>query len=212
MFNKFFSSLFIIFLFFGAVFSVEAAYLRFDPTSANSSVGNSFDVKIVLEPGSDQVYSTDIYINYNSSLLKVINVKAENLFPTVSHDESTSDKIYIAAMENDPTTYVASSGTVATITFQALVNGTANLSFDCNSSKIIKNDASGTNVLNCSQNGSFSITIGNSTTNTTSDQTNTTSDTLPEELPKTGFFDNVVKFSIPGVILLFLGGLLRLFV
>ncbi|MGB9883226.1 MAG: cohesin domain-containing protein, partial [Microgenomates group bacterium] len=154
----------IVFLFFGKIHSIEAATLKFDPTSINSNSGNNFDVKVVLDPGSDQVYSTDIYINYDSSLLKVVNVKPENLFPTVSHDESTAGKIYIAAMENDPTAYIASAGAVVTITFQGLKDGSGNLSFDCTNSKVIKNDANGTNVLVCSANDKATITIGTSNT------------------------------------------------
>ncbi len=204
---SFFFLLLAFFLF--ASQKIEAAYLRFDPNSVNSSSGNSFDVKVVLEPGNDQVYSADIYVIYDSSLLKVTNVKAESLFSTVSHDESTSGKIYIAAMVNDPTQSISTAGAVTTITFQALKDGSEELSFDCANSKIIKNDANATNVLNCSQNTKSSITIGvgNTTTNTTN-----TTNTSPETLPKTGIFENVVKFSIPGAILLLIGGLLRLVV
>lgn len=211
-----FKKIIIIFIFFITFFigtkNTYAAYFRFDPSSVNSSSGNNFEVKVILEPGSDQIYSTDIYINYDSSLLKVINVKAENLFPTVSNDISANGKVYIAAMVNDPTSYVSSAGPVATITFQGLKDGSGNLSFDCNNSKIIKNDVNGTNVLNCNQNSSASITIGAGGSTTTNNQSsnNSSTDSLPQSLPQTGVFDNVVKFGIPGMILLLLGSILRI--
>jgi len=194
----------LLFLFFSS--SVEAAFLKVDPNAVSSSAGNNFDVKVILDPGSDAIYSTDIYLTYDQSLLKVVSVKAENLFPTVTHDESTSGKVYIAAMVNDPTSSISSSGTVATITFQGLKDGSGNLSFDCSNSKVIKNDANATNVLNCSQNISSSVTIG-SGSNTSSNNNN--SSTNLTSLPQTGIFENVVKFAIPGIILLFLGSALR---
>lgn len=199
---------FLIFFFGGLVFSVEAASLKFDPSSINAASGANFDIKVVLDPGSDQVYSADIYINYDSTFLKVVNVKAESLFPTVSHDESTTGKIYIAAMENDPTSYVASSGAVVTITFQALKDGNSNLSFDCNNSKVVKN-TNGTNVLVCSTSDNATITIG-----TGSDQSPTSApvndNNQLSELPKSGVFDNVIKFGLPGIILFIFGSALRL--
>lgn len=197
---------FIFFLFFFVLTkNIEAGYFRFDPSSINSSSGNNFEIKVILEPGSDSIYSTDIYINYDSSLLKVINVKSESLFPTVSNDTSNNGKIYIAAMVNDPTSSVSSAGAVATLTFQSLKDGSATLSFDCNNSKIIKNDVNGTNVLNCSQNSNASIVIGaGSSSNNTS--------SLPQSLPQTGIFENVLKFSVPGVILLLLGSVLKLMI
>jgi len=209
-FNKFLKQILGIFLLFlvfsGVFFSVEAASLKIDPNAVSSSAGNNFDVKVILDPGSDAIYSTDIYLTYDQSLLKVVSVKAENLFPTVTHDESTSGKVYIAAMVNDPTSSISSSGTVATITFQGLKDGSGNLSFDCSNSKVIKNDANATNVLNCSQNVSSSVTIGNGS-NTSSNNNN--SSTNLTSLPQTGIFENVVKFAIPGIILLFLGSALR---
>jgi Cohesin domain. len=134
-FNRFLKQILGIFLLFlvfsGVFFSVEAAFLKIDPNAVSSSAGNNFDVKVILDPESDAIYSTDIYLTYDQSLLKVVSVKAENLFPTVIHNESTSGKIYIAAMVNDPTSSISSSGTVATITFQGLKDGSGNLSFDC---------------------------------------------------------------------------------
>jgi hypothetical protein len=200
----------ILILFLLTLFStsgVLAASLKVDPNSVSSSAGNNFDVKVILDPGSDAIYSTDIYLTYDQSLLKVVSVKAENLFPTVTHDESTSGKVYIAAMVNDPTSSISSSGTVATITFQGLKDGSGNLSFDCSNSKVIKNDANATNVLNCSQNVSSSVTIGSGSSNTSSNTNN--SSTNLTSLPQTGIFENVVKFAIPGIILLFLGSALR---
>lgn len=204
-FRKIIFYFFFIFFVFPYFFSfIRAASFSFDKTTVTVNSGETFQLSVNLNPESDKIYSADIYINYDASFLKPTNVSAGSLFPTVSNDISTSGKVYIAAMVNDPTSAVSSSGTVATITFQALKDGSVTLSFDCNSSKIIKDDVNASNVLNCSANNSAAITIGTGSTN------NNTSSEIPEELPKTGILENVLKFAFPGIILLILGGALRL--
>lgn len=188
------------------VFGVNAASLNFDKTTATAANGATFQIGVVVDPGTDKMNSTDVYVTYDATLLKATTVTAGTLFPTVTNDISTSGKVYIAGLVNDPASSVGTSGTVATITFQGLKEGTGTLSFDCNSSKIIKDDVNATNVLNCSSNGTSAVTIGSGGTVPTS----TPGAAVPTQLPQSGVFDNVVKFAIPGSILLILGGILRL--
>ena len=182
--------------------SVQAAALKFDKTTVSTTNGGTFQIAVTVDPGSDALNSVDAYVSFDSTLLKATVVSAGTLFPTVSNDISTSGKVYIAGMVNDPASSVSSAGTVATITFQALKDGTATLSFDCNTSKIIKNDINASNVIVCSTNGTSAVTIGGGGTQPTS--------APPSQLPQSGIFDNVVKFMVPGTIMLILGGILRL--
>lgn len=108
-------------------------------------------------------------------------------------------------MVNDPTSFISSTGAVATITFQGLKDGSGSLSFDCNNSKIIKNDTNATNVLNCSQNNNVSIKIGNSSSSNQQENNDNNSDSLPKSLPQSGIFDNVIKIGIPGILLILIG-------
>jgi len=205
-------------VFFGLaplVFSIDAASLRFNNTTASVSNGSTFQIEVVVDPGSDSVSSADIYVSYDGSLLKATGVSAGSLFPNVSNDVNTSGTVYIAGMVNDAANSVSSAGTVATITFQGLKEGTGSLSFDCNSSKVVKNDINATNVLSCSSNGTCSVTVG--TGGSSSDPTATPASSsgstgAAEELPQSGVWDNVVKIAVPGAILLLLGGILRLMV
>lgn len=184
---------------------VAAATLKFNKTSASVTVNGTFQISVVVDPGSDQINSTDAYVLYDSSVLKAQSVAAGTLFPTVSNDITTAGKIYIAGMVDNPASAISTSGTVATITFQGLSNGTAMLTFDCTTSKIVKNDINATNVMQCSQNGTAAITIGAGSTGYL-----TTPEPTPSVLPKTGIFDNVVNLAVPGMILLFLGYAARL--
>ncbi len=193
------------------VFAVEAASLKFNNSSATVSNGGTFQIEVIVDPGSDSVNSADIYVSYDGTLLKATGVSAGSLFPTVTNDVATSGTVYIAGMVNDPANSISSSGTVAIITFEALKEGTGTLSFDCNSSKVVKNDLNATNVLTCTSNGTSAVTVGagGSSDPTATPVTDGTGET-PTELPQTGIWDNVARLAIPGALLLLLGGALRL--
>lgn len=179
----------------------QAASLTFDKTTATTTNGGTFQVSVTVDPGGESINSTDVYVIYDASLLKANSVAAGSLFPTVTNDISTSGKVYIAGLVNDPASSISTSGTLATITFQGLKDGSGSLSFECATSKIIKNDINATNIINCSQSGTVSVTVGAGAGGATT--------APPAQLPESGVFENVVKFAIPGAILLILGSALR---
>lgn len=186
--------------------SVWAGYFIFDKTAVTAANGATFQIAVTVNPGSDGLNGAETYVSYDASLLKATAVSAGTLFPTVSNDVSVGGKVYIAAYVDDPASSISSAGTIATITFQALKEGNGTLSYDCDTSKIIKNDINASNVIVCSQDGTSAVTIGSgSSTNPTTAPNNN-----PDQLPQTGVFDNVVRFAIPGFILLLLGGALKL--
>jgi len=184
-----------------------AGFFKFDKTTVSVANGETFQIAVTVDPGSDALNSVDAYVTFDSTVLKATAVTAGSLFPTVSNDISTSGKVYIAGMVNDPASSISAAGTLATITFQGLKDGSVTLAFDCNTSKIIKNDINASNVISCSQNGSAAVTIGSGANPTAAPVANTG---VASELPKSGIFDNVLKFAIPGMILLILGSVLRL--
>jgi hypothetical protein len=196
------------------VFAVEAASLKFNNSTATVSNGGTFQIEVIVDPGSDSISSVDVYVSYDGSLLKATGVSAGTLFPTVTNDVATSGTVYVAGMVNDPANSVSTTGTVATITFQALKEGSGTLSFDCNSSKVVKNDLNATNVLTCSANGTSAVTVGSggggSSDPTATPAADGSGEEEPTELPQTGIWDNVAKLAIPGALLLLLGGALRL--
>jgi len=102
-------------------------------------------------------------------------------------------------MVDDPASSKTGSGTVATITFKGLKNGSGAISFDCTSSKVIKDDINATNIMDCNANGSLTVTVGSGGTPVN-----------PTELPKSGIFDDMVKWSQWGIVLVIVGGVVRL--
>ena len=191
---------------------VNAASLKFDKTTVSVANGGTFQIAVTVDPGSDALSSVDAYVTFAAAYLKATVVTAGSLFPTVSNDISPSGKVYIAGLVNDPASSISTAGTLATITFQALKDGTATLSFNCSTSKIIKNDINASNVIVCSTNGTSAVTIGSggggSSTNPTAAPAANTG--VAGELPKSGIFDNVVRLAIPGAILFLLGVLAKL--
>lgn len=213
--KKTIKNLFLLIFFFLSfpllVKSVSAASLNFDKTTVSVANGGTFQIAVTVNPGSDALNSVDAYVIFDATVLKATAVASGSLFPIVSHDESTAGKVYIAGLVKDPASSISSSGTLATVTFQALKEGTVTLSFDCNTSMIIKNDINASNVISCSQNGTSAVTVGSgggsSANPTTAPVANAGAN---NELPKSGIFDNVVKFAVPGLLLFFVGGAFRL--
>ncbi|MFN4213061.1 MAG: cohesin domain-containing protein, partial [Microgenomates group bacterium] len=81
---------------------VAAANFQFDPTSSTVKAGEKVSIKVNINAASDELNGADANILYDSTYLKVDSVTAGSYFPTVTNDTSTSGKIYIAGMVDDP--------------------------------------------------------------------------------------------------------------
>lgn len=213
-------SIIFIFVFFFAAKGVFAGTLKFDTTSVNTTVNDTFEIQVIVDAGTDEINSIDAYINYDSNLLQAQSVAAGTFFPSIAQNLTTG-KVYVAGYVDDPATSKSGTGTVATITFKALVDGSATLAYFCDtavneSSKIVKNDIDATNVIVCGSNGTSTVTVGaGSTTSTptpTDSSTGTTDTTTTSDatsLPAAGTVENILAISIPGVILLAIGILFK---
>ena len=190
--------------------STQAASLKFDKTTVSVNTGDTFDIGVVVDAGSDSITSVDAYVLYDSSLLQANSVASGTFFPTVLND-ITSTRVYVAGLVNDPATSKTGSGTVGTINFKALKSGTVTLSYNCGksseNSQVIKNDINATDVIVCSSNGSAAVTVSGASVPTATPSAGPT----PSTLPKTGIFDNLVRVAVPGMILVLVGGILKLF-
>ena len=185
---------------------IQAGFLTFDKDTIVANIGDIFDVQIIVDPGSEQISSDDAYVIYDPSLIEAQGVTPLDYFPTVVNNIQ-SGRVYVAGLVDDPATYKTGSGGVASISFKALANGLGTLTYDCqpgvyNSSKIIKNDLHASNIIECDQNGRVNITIGSGIGGGIT--------ATPSGLPRTGIFENVSRIAVPGIILLLLGGALRI--
>ncbi len=204
---------------------VSAASLKFDPDTVSVTAGQEFTIDVVVDPGSEQITSTDMYVMFDKTYLNAVSVADGDYFPTVLNDV-TAGRVYIAALVNDPSDYKTGVGTVATITMKALVNGTITMTYRCgatfaDTSKIIKNDANSTNIVTCSTNDEATVTIGDGVskitpTISTLPKTGTTStgsatsSARPNELPQSGVIDNVLRVVVPGMAFVAFGFMMQL--
>lgn len=207
----------------------QAAVLKFDPTSTTATANGTFDVDVVVDAGADQISGTDAYIQFDPAIVEAQNVTKGTYFPAVNSTIDT-DQVYINGVVQQATDYKTGTGVLATITFKVKATTPGTLSFFCDltqndTSKIVKNDVNGTNVIECNNLTLFSINGGTSSTsatatpgpsatgtpstNVTTTQTQQTTQVL---LASGGVFDNILKYSIPGMILLVLGVVLKIFV
>lgn len=130
-----------------------AATLQFSPASGSHSTGQSFDVEIKVDTGSQDTTSTDAVIIFDNKLLSVSNVTYGQFYSTVLHSEQNS-KLYISGMVDSAGTVKNGTGTLATVSFKGLTAGSATLTFECEAgrtdeSNVSKNDVDSTDILDC---------------------------------------------------------------
>lgn len=194
---------------------VYAAFLKFDQSSFTVTEGDSFDVQIIVNPGSDQITSVDAYVTYDESVLSADSVTDGTYFPTVLNDLSAG-KAYVAGFVNSPSDFKTGTGTVATVTFSTLKQGSTDLVFDCNgqatvTSKVIKNDINSTNIITCSQNGTATITVNvaGSTGTAEEDPTPTPTKRVVTSLPASGSTETMMMVGFIGAVLVAVGGIAK---
>lgn len=204
--GKILNYLFVLTILFSIIYflpsSIYAASFSFDPKTVSGRVGVPFQVEVVIDAGTDELSSTDATISYDKDILKVNEATDGTYMPILLKQTDVEGTIYIAAGYDDPASNASSgSGTLATISFEPIADGTATLTIDCANSKIVKNDVNATNVLTCASNGTAAVTVGAGSVAPTS----LTPTTTVTELPRSGVFEDVAKWAIPGVMLLFVG-------
>lgn len=212
-----------VFLFFFPK-GVGAAYLKFDKETVDASVGEEFQVKVMIDTEGEEVVSTDAYVSYDEEKLEATGVQASDFFDTVTYDLLTG-KVYVAGMSDDIGVGKTGTGAIATITFKPKTSGSTTLAFICDpnatqTSKIIKVGVDAENIINCSSNKSLSVNIDESSGSSGSTDSGSNSDssgntagastgTTPSQLPKSGIFDNTLSFTLWGGAFLLFGAVLK---
>lgn len=162
-----------VFIFLGAthVYAVPAS-LSFDPSDINVKKGQEIKVNINMFTGNEAVASTDVLINYDTSLLEPVTNATKNgsIFQTVDSKVIAPGKLYVYGVDENKNEFASAQGTIATVTFKAIASGATQLSFDCNpvvknTSQIIKGNNTFENIISCTSTiahtSTISITDGN---------------------------------------------------
>lgn len=143
---------------------VSAAYLYFSPSLLTVSQGTVFSVDVWLNTGGQPTVITNVYLpTLNNANIYTVQSITDGKFYPYQNNSVTSTLISIKSLVTDAGQTVSGVGKIASITIQA--KSPADLIFipSCGgtnpSSSVIANDYLGTNILNCSQNQSFTLHI-----------------------------------------------------
>lgn len=206
-----------------------AATLRFEPSTVTTTVDKTFEVKISVNSGGEEINAVDAFVVYDANMLEAQSVSDGTFFPTVLHGIKKAGRAYIAGMVDNPGTFKVGAGTVASIFFKAKKDGSSTVIFECiqgstTDSNVVKNDLNATDIILCASNGSLGVTVGSSTTTanivptatpipvaTSVPIATTVPVVTPRALPKSGVFENVIHFAAPGIVLVIIGFGMRLF-
>ena len=193
----------------------SAAILSLDPISGTYTAGDTIDVEVVLDTENEDVIGAEVIIQFDSAKLEVETAELGDLFASKIVDGSISyGKIIFEAKAIGSNTFNGID-TFATITFNAVADGEANVDIkfvaqgETTDSAVEANDITGTDLLTQVDNAVFTIKPSVvSTTNTTSSSSATTKGgvtTTKTTVPVAGHIENTIAMLVGGILMLTVG-------
>jgi len=212
---------------------VHAGSVSFNPSSTSLSVGGTAKLDLVVNAGTDQTNSTQVYVVYDPQYLEPVTVISGSFYPQTTYMFKTG-KVYVIGYIT--ATYKTGTGSLASFTIRGVKTGTTTLTYDCRASTADTtfmtkyNDTSGVNLITCSQNGTASITVTQgsgtltptpssltpaptsivSTVVPTSAPSSTITAPSPTALMQTGAEDVALGITTMGIAFVIFGGVVRL--
>jgi len=155
-----------LFVFLFALFSVEpvraaGASLYFSPAAGTFFVGSTFDVSVFVNTGGEDVNAVEINIKFDPTKFQIASPTAGKSFIEVWVAQPTYSNVkgemnFIGGV---PTPGInTSAGLVSTVTFRAISPGETTVLFLA-SSKVLRNDPDGTNILTSTGRGVYNLGI-----------------------------------------------------
>lgn len=145
--------------------AAESTVVRFDPATANLSVGQTVAINVQIDNVTG-LAGDEVNISYNPAVLDVQDADSTKAgvqvalgtflkpdFVARNDVDSVQGRINFAAVQQSPTPPVSGSGVLATITFRAKANGTSSLTF----TTVNLSTANGTAISRVLQNGQVNV-------------------------------------------------------
>jgi len=137
------------------------ASLYLGPNSGTFFVGSTFDVSVFMNTGGENVNAVEVNIQFDPRKLQVASPTTGKSFievwvaqPTYSNTKGTMR--FIGGV---PTPGIKiTAGLVSTVTFRAISPGETSVVF-LDSSKVLRNDPDGTNILTSLSKGAYNLVI-----------------------------------------------------
>lgn len=194
-----------LFLFSFVSYAFAAVTFSLNPAAKTVGVGDSFDVKILLDTGGQQVSGGTAVLIYDPSKLSVLDantsavgtqISSGTIFtnPLTNSTDAVAGKITLDYGSSQST--FSSQGTFGTISFKALTQSSSTpvsfvLTGTSGTSAVY---SGGVNVLSAATNGSYAISAsGNAVASPTS---------TPSSLPKSGAVENTIFMIVASLIFL----------
>lgn len=196
---------------------VEAATLRFEPSSVDTSSGETFDLDIYVDTDDSEVFGVDAVITYDSNIMQVEKI-TNGTFLDIGHkDYDEKGNIVVIGYVQNSGESVIGEDVLATITFKATKGGTGDVDFVCNvddktESNIITNDLDSSDIIDCAASGKSVVVVDGGTSTSKSSSSSSSSSTTSGQLPATGVFEDMLMAIIVGATLFGLGIIARFFV
>ncbi|MEI7578873.1 MAG: cohesin domain-containing protein [bacterium] len=105
----------------------QTGTLYFSPATVSAGTGKSFTVKVMASTGDDEVNAVVANFTFPADKLKITNISsAVSVFNQTQRQEVTGNTVYI---ERYSSTFFKGTGEVASVTFEAIALGDADLAF-----------------------------------------------------------------------------------
>lgn len=159
--SLFFSLLFLVLI--STPFRAEAgdASLYFSPAGGSFFVGSTFDVSVFVNTGGENINAVEVNLKFDPIKIQVASPTAGKSFievwvsqPTFSNTKGTLS--FIGGVPSPGIN--TSAGLVSTVTFRAISPGETQITF-LDSSKVLKNDPQGVNILTSMNRGVYTLLI-----------------------------------------------------
>jgi LPXTG-motif cell wall-anchored protein len=181
--------------------AARAATFSLSPATQVVTVGDEFQVAVMIDTEDEAVVGADAIINYDGLKLQATEASLGSLFSVkTTEDASSSGKIIFQAEGATATETFTGTGTFATITFKALAAGVVTVTFDFSQGAETDSNiynSGNVDVLTTASSGTYTVATSGIGGETSSPAP------LPSSLPQTGVVENTIGLLAGG--LLFLG-------
>jgi hypothetical protein len=151
------ATLLLVVALFALADTASAADLNFSPVSGTHAVDEEFDVKIVVDPGDQQVNAADGTISFDKNILSVAKVSKDgSSFSLWTAEPKFSNSAGTVEFSGGTPSAFSKQGTVITITFKGKIKGSAKVSVSKGS--VLAADGKGTDVFATGGEGTYEIT------------------------------------------------------
>lgn len=143
--------------------AATGALLSFSPAQKAVRVGESFDVELLLDTKGIETSGTDVIINYDPTVIEVLNVRPGLLYQKYPLNEvdAAGGKIGLSGIAVPPKPF-SGKGTLAYLKLKALKKGAATLSIEftkaqTTDSNVVQAGSGGKDVLDKVINAYYSV-------------------------------------------------------